>query len=107
MWQKVLNFELKRIKHVSKLTTCSDADYLIIQRVAFVQQIGEDLVDYRSVELFWLDWNPLSKESCDSSSEQIISRLLYLNFLNQGRFQETIEIELFFDARASEANRSV
>jgi hypothetical protein len=102
--QETSRREFERLKDLLQLPSGSDADHQVIQRILPVEEMLEDLIDGVLVQLARFHRHPLGQEHRNSSAEKIVSLFLDLNFGDEGRLEEIVEIQVLFQTSRGQSN---
>lgn len=96
--------ELPLISDVLEAPPSSDPNDLVVEWIACVQQVLEDLVHNRLLFLSNLDGDPLRDDNGDASADDVEARLLLASFSHQRLLEECIEIQLIMQDVGSKTN---
>jgi hypothetical protein len=105
--EEVIGLELPLIDNGVELSSCGDANNLVVQRIATVKQMLEDLVNNGLLLFGNLNGNPLCDDDGDTATDDVEARLLLASLSNQSVLEEGIEIELIVQYVCCETNGGV
>lgn len=88
--------ELVRVENIAQLSSGSNPNHKVVQRVLLVEEVLEDLVDGVPVHFAWLHWNPLAENDGNPPPNNFILLVLNLDFGNHRSLQERIEVQVLF-----------
>lgn len=107
VWQKGIGLELPLVCNGMELSSGCYSNNLVIQRVALVEEMLEDLVDYGLLLLGHLDGDPLRNDYGNSTTDDVEARGLLGRFHNQGVFQKRVKVDLVVEDVSCKANGCV
>jgi hypothetical protein len=107
IWEKVVGMKLPLVGNILELASSGNSNDLIVQWIALVHQMLEDLVYNRLLLFRNLDGNPLRDYDSDTTSDDVEAWLLLSCFRNQSILEEGIEVDLVVENISSQANSGV
>jgi hypothetical protein len=107
IWQKGVGVKLPLVCYVLELAPSGNSYYLVVERIALVQEMLEDLIHDGLLLFRNLDGYPLRDDNCDATTNDVVTGLLLACFSDQRVLEEGVEIDLIVENIGSETDSGV
>jgi hypothetical protein len=94
VWKEVVSMEFPLVGNFLELAASGNSDDLIVEWIALVHEMLENLVDNRLLLFCNFDGYPLRDDDSDATSDDIVARFLFACFGDQSVFQERVKVDL-------------
>jgi hypothetical protein len=99
--------KLPLVCYVLELAPSGNSYHLVVERIALVQEMLEDLIHDGLLLLRNFDSYPLRYDNRDTTTNDIVTGLLFACFSDQRVLEEGIEIDLIVENIGSKTDSSV
>jgi hypothetical protein len=99
--------KLPLVCYVLELAPSGNSHYLVVERIALVQEMLEDLIHDGLLLFGNLDGYPLRDDNCDATTNDVVTCLLLACFSDQRVLEEGVKIDLIVENIGSETDRGV
>jgi hypothetical protein len=99
--------KLPLVCYVLELAPSGNSYYLVVERIALVQEMLEDLIHDGLLLFRNLDGYPLRDDNCNATTNDVVTGLLLTCFSDQRVLEEGVEIDLIVENIGSETDSGV